>query len=426
VQAQPAEMPTPSLQALKQRAHQLLESQRNLQLQNQALAAERLSFERERDQLTTQYQELSAERDALHAERDSLTAHLLEITAQRDSIQQQRETLQTTVEELQGQLCAQSAETAEQSQQRDGLHAELNELQAECDVLGIRIQKLTSEYQDVSTLLEGISIQPERRQQESGQSAPNEASIVNPEVNRGGKLDVPNREAEIRAREAEKNLTFLLRKEIQRMQEIIKETQFISGSKQLLTHNIFCIGSNKTGTTSLDSAMRVLGFTTMPEGLASQYLTVGRDEQNQEKAFRCLLETEIDKFNFFEDLPFCFRNNYKVIDEFCPDAKFILTIRQPDNWFSSCIRWIECLDCEDCYSWIWGLRFAVDNKEEIISRYNKRNAEIEDYFSGKPSQLLVIQIEQSNFADLMKFLGLGAGLASRLNFPIDNTNDFKH
>jgi FkbM family methyltransferase len=141
VQAQPAELPTRSLQALKLRAHQLLESQRSLQQQNQALAAERLGLESERNQQATQYQELSAERDALQAERDSLTTHLQELTAQRDSIQQQWETLLTKVEDLQGQLTAQSVQTAEQSQQRESL--QMNEFLAQ-------IESLTNKFNELS------------------------------------------------------------------------------------------------------------------------------------------------------------------------------------------------------------------------------------------------------------------------------------
>ena len=114
MQAQPAELPTPSLQALKQRAHQLLESQRSLQHQNQ---------------------ELSAERDALQAERDSLTNQLQELTTQRHSIQQQWKTLQTTVEELQGQLTAQSAQMADQNRQREELQGRCEELSAESERL---------------------------------------------------------------------------------------------------------------------------------------------------------------------------------------------------------------------------------------------------------------------------------------------------
>lgn len=97
----------------------------------------------------------------------------------------------------------------------------------------------------------------------------------------------------------QKNLAFLLQKENLLLAKIIEKIQSISGAKQLLAHKIFCIGSNKTGTTSLDSAMRILGFAAMPERLAYQYLTLGRDKQTQEKTFRRLLETEIDKFNFF-------------------------------------------------------------------------------------------------------------------------------
>jgi chromosome segregation ATPase len=72
VQAKPDELPTKSLQALKRRAHQLLESQRNLQQQIQALAAERQSLQSERDELNTQCLELSASLDALQAERKTL------------------------------------------------------------------------------------------------------------------------------------------------------------------------------------------------------------------------------------------------------------------------------------------------------------------------------------------------------------------
>ncbi len=156
MQAQPAELPTASLQALKQRAHQLLESQRSLQQQNQALAAERLSFQSERDQLATQHQALSAERDALQAERDSLSAQLQELTAQRDSIQQQRETLQKSVEDLQGQLTAQSGQTAEQSQQREVLQARVDELQDQLTAQNAQMEEQSQQREVLHTRVEEL------------------------------------------------------------------------------------------------------------------------------------------------------------------------------------------------------------------------------------------------------------------------------
>ena len=128
--AQPAELPTTALQALKQRAHQLLESHRSLQQQNHGLVAERLGIESERDQLATQLQELSAGRDALLAERDSLSAHLQELTAQRDSIQQERDGLQSERDQL-------AAQYQELTGSRDALQAERETLLEQQEALGL-------------------------------------------------------------------------------------------------------------------------------------------------------------------------------------------------------------------------------------------------------------------------------------------------
>jgi FkbM family methyltransferase len=159
VHAQPAELPTPSLQALKQRAHQLLDSQRSLQQQNHGLVAERLGIESERDQLVTQLQELSAERDALLAERDSLSAHLQEFTAQRDSIQQQWETLQARVEDLQGQLSAQSVQTAEQSQQREVLQGRVQELEVQLSAQSAQTAEQNQQLEELQGRVEDLQAQ---------------------------------------------------------------------------------------------------------------------------------------------------------------------------------------------------------------------------------------------------------------------------
>lgn len=128
MQAQPAELPTTSLQALKQRAHQLLDSQRSLQQQNHGLVAERLGIESERDQLATQLQELSAGRDALLAERDRLSAHLQELTDQRDSIQSERDQIDTQYQEI--------------TELRDVLQAERETLLEQQKAVGLAREKL--------------------------------------------------------------------------------------------------------------------------------------------------------------------------------------------------------------------------------------------------------------------------------------------
>ena len=148
VHAQTAELLTTSLQALKQRAHQLLESQRSLQQQNQALATERLGLQSERDQLAAQHQEHSAERDALQAERDSLTTQLEAITAQRDNFQQERDGLQSERDQL--------------TNQHQELSAERDALQAERDSLTTQLETITAHRDSIQQERDGL--QSERDQ----------------------------------------------------------------------------------------------------------------------------------------------------------------------------------------------------------------------------------------------------------------------
>jgi hypothetical protein len=230
----------------------------------------------------------------------------------------------------------------------------------------------------------------------------------------------------IKRREKEKSFFILSQKEKNRLQKIIDQCQTISGVKQSIQKKVFCIGSNKTGTTSLDSAMKILGFTSMPEELAYEFVSQDADSKMQERNFRRLMSINAKKFNFFEDLPFGYGMNYKVIREFYPEAKFILTTRDADAWFNSCQRWIQMLDCKSIYSWIWGIDFTVKNKKKIIELYQKRNSGIIKYFASmRTNQLFVLPIETASYDHLCKFLGVKPSLISNLNFPIENINDNK-
>lgn len=240
----------------------------------------------------------------------------------------------------------------------------------------------------------------------------------------GGASNLAHVKADIKVPQAENPFIPLLKKEQQRLQNIMENILLIAGLKQPLQQKIFCIGSNKTGTTSLDSAMRTLGFCAMPEDLANKYVAEGKDQHVQAQMFRQLMEKEADQYSFFEDLPFGYGDNYQLIDEFYPDAKYILTVRDPDAWFSSCLRWIERLENKAIYSWIWGIPFTKENKDRIISLYNKRNADIQNHFGAdRPGRLFVLRIEQATFADLCSFLNLESSMVTSLIFPRDNVND---
>ena len=85
----------------------------------------------------------------LTQQREELQGQLNAQSAQTAEQSQQREVLQARVEELQGQLNAQSAQTAEQSQQREVLQARVEELQGQHAVLGVERDQLLQAREDL-------------------------------------------------------------------------------------------------------------------------------------------------------------------------------------------------------------------------------------------------------------------------------------
>ena len=88
MQEQPTDIPTKSLRALKQLAHQLVESQVTLQL-------ERDTLKEKCDKFAFQQQELNAVRDALEAECKILKTQLQELTTQKGILQLDRDSIRS-------------------------------------------------------------------------------------------------------------------------------------------------------------------------------------------------------------------------------------------------------------------------------------------------------------------------------------------
>ena len=99
---------------------------------------------------------------------------------------------------------------------------------------------------------------------------------------------------------------------------------------------IFCIGQNKTGTTSMAVALNDLGYSVLrvkdfPTGLIQDCL-----DGNYDKVLSCTKEKEA-----FEDRPFNIMSVYKFLYSYWPNAKFILTIREKESWWNSVYNWLS-------------------------------------------------------------------------------------
>ncbi|EPR67709.1 sulfotransferase [Cyclobacterium qasimii] len=199
---------------------------------------------------------------------------------------------------------------------------------------------------------------------------------------------------------------------------------------------IFCIGFNKTGTTSLKILFRELGFVVGAQHEAEFLLS-----EVERGKFDGLFK-HINKAQFFQDYPFSVPNTYKVLDEMCPSAKFILSVRDsPDAWYKSLVKFhslkfnngnlptVKSLK-ENNYiykGWIWEFLtkvygFEEDkklyNKEDLTKLYINHNEEVKDYFKGKKNKLIVINLQNNEGVEkLYKFINIKSSISQ---FPWEN------
>ena len=90
---------------------------------------------------------------------------------------------------------------------------------------------------------------------------------------------------------------------------------------------VFCVGFQKTGTTSLYAALTRLGWRTaavVGRGLSAEELRAQAKDLCIETARR---------FDAAEDMPWPLF--YRELDAAFPDSKFILTLRESESWYRS-------------------------------------------------------------------------------------------
>ena len=181
---------------------------------------------------------------------------------------------------------------------------------------------------------------------------------------------------------------------------------------------VFCIGSNKTGTTSLTKSLQILGYSVCPEHL--MFSINSKHFYNQSIGNYTELFKLVDEYDAFEDRPWNHSDFYKKLDENFENSKFILTIRDTDNWINSYRRWSKKINLKGgwFYKLVSNICYGVDdflsNENIMRTKYEQRNQEIINYFKGT-DKLLILNFEESqNWGDLCNFLDKPK---PTLNFP---------
>ncbi len=157
------------------------------------------------------------------------------------------------------------------------------------------------------------------------------------------------------------------------------------------------VGFQKTGTSSLRDALRMLGCSV---GDNNHQVLWPYLHGNFERVWR-----KLRAFDAVEDNPWPLM--YKDIDAHVPGSKFILTVRDPERWYDSVARHIGDLR-DPMHEWIYGVGKGLpkDDKAHTLAVYTRHNQEVMDHFKDRQDDLLVVDFTQgAGWEELCGFLG---------------------
>ncbi len=158
---------------------------------------------------------------------------------------------------------------------------------------------------------------------------------------------------------------------------------------------VFCIGFHKTGTTSLEIALKKLGFR-----VTGSFGT--KDPDISEKAQRLAFEKALE-YDAFEDNPWPIL--YQELDQQFPNSKFIMTRRSSESWIRSQVRDFGRSETP-MRQWIYGVGCPQGNEDIFVARYERHNREVLAYFKDRSDDLLIFELPKGDgWAELCPFLG---------------------
>ena len=174
-----------------------------------------------------------------------------------------------------------------------------------------------------------------------------------------------------------------------------------------LPSRIFGIGYPKTGTVTLHKALGLLGYDSWHWSSAHVAKSIWREMNGGERSLA------IDRHQALCDLPIPLL--YGKLDASYPGSKFILTIRNEQNWLESIRRHFlpehnpfrAGWDNDPFSNRVHHLAFGRGDfePESFLARYRQHNAEVQEYFKHRPNDLVLLHLDKKHgWGKLCNFL----------------------
>lgn len=152
---------------------------------------------------------------------------------------------------------------------------------------------------------------------------------------------------------------------------------------------VFCIGFQKTGTSSMRDALRKLGY--QVAGVYGRGLTV--DQLRASYVEDGL--TMAREYDAVEDMPWPLI--FRQLDAAFPNSKFILTLRDTGAWYRSIASHFgTCPDPMQQLTYGDDAPAPVGHEERYRKVYNAHNVAVRQYFANRPDDLLVMELAKGD------------------------------
>lgn len=179
----------------------------------------------------------------------------------------------------------------------------------------------------------------------------------------------------------------MLIRKIKRIPFRIYEILEFKFRKKKYSPKVFCIGYNKTGTTTLGKSLEMLGY---------------RNSSFNKKVWREFYKNnEIDKildytakFDSLDDLPWLKEDMIPILDKAFPNSKFIYLDRDEESWKKS------------IFTWTYKVTGKYPIIEEKLHEFRKHKEFVLNYFKNRPKdQFIILDIkDEEGFKNLAHFL----------------------
>ena len=192
-------------------------------------------------------------------------------------------------------------------------------------------------------------------------------------------------------------------------------------------NKIFCIGQNKTGTSSLERLLTLFGFMMGDQPVGEVLSLDWLIDRNAERIIRYCYTADA-----FQDVPLSCPGLYKELDKAFPDSIFILTVRNsPDEWFNSLARFHTKLFSSDpnrlpneddlnsvtylykgyaleVFRHLYGYpKIPLYDRDAYKNHYIMDNDEKRIYFKERPNNFIEINLAiKDDFRRLCEFLSV--------------------